>query len=358
MIRRKTWKGTNRVGQGVALETDSAEVATEAVDREPLIAILLSTYNGERYLREQLDSILDQTYKNWRVLWRDDGSSDASHAIMEAFANGIGCGRCIETGPTGARLGAAKSFFSLLREAGEYSFTAFADQDDVWLPDKLQRAVERIVAQKPGMPVLYSARQIIVDEHLQRQALSPLPHFGPGFPSALLQNIVTGCTAMLNREAVQLVNCVEPPDDTVHDWWVYIVIAAACGSVIFDPVPAILYRQHGYNAIGAASSFIPRAVKAIQRGPAPFLRQLEKHALALATAKRKLPQSAQATNTRILRALSRGRMARLSLMSDPAFRRQTWWENVGLTAWMLTAYKPLADPRCSLDGDVISGGQH
>ena len=93
MIGRRIRKGDNRVSLSAQLASDSAKVATEAKDREPLIAILLSTYNGERYLQEQLDSILGQTYKNWRVLWRDDGSSDASRAIMEAFSNGVGCGR-------------------------------------------------------------------------------------------------------------------------------------------------------------------------------------------------------------------------------------------------------------------------
>lgn len=356
MIGRGIWKGANRVSLGVGLANDSAEVTTEAAGWEPLIAILLSTYNGERYLQKQLDSISDQTYKIWQILWRDDGSSDASRAIMEAVANSIGCGRCIGVCPTDACLGAAKSFVSLLREAGEYRLTAFADQYDVWLPDKFQRAVERKVAQKPGMPILHSERQIIVDEHLKRRALSPLPCFGAGFQSAVLQNIVTGCRAMLNREAVQLVNRVEPPDEMVHDWRAHIVIAVARGSVIIDPAPAIPYRQHGHKAIGDVSPLIPRAVKAIQRGPAPFPRQLEKHAITLENAKVNLPQSVQATNARILRALLRGRMARLSLLRDPAFRRETWRENLGMTARIRGAYRLLAGSRYGLDGDVISGG--
>ena len=306
MIGRMVWKEEIKVDLSAELANYAAEVATGPVDRQPLIAILLSLYNGEQYLQKQLDSILDQTYKNWRVLWHDDGSSDASRAIMAAFANGAGQDRCIETGPVDVCLGAAKSFFSLLQEAGEYRFTAFTDQDDVWLPDKLQLAMERITAQKLGKPILCSARQIIVDKHLKRRKLSLLPRFDAGFPSAFLQNIVTGRTAMLNRDAVQLINFVQPPDNTVHDWSAYIVIAAACGGVIFDPIPEIVYRQHEQNAIGAVSHLTPRALKAIQTDPAPFLRQLKRHAIALNGAKINLPQSARATNACILRALSRG----------------------------------------------------
>lgn len=330
---------------GIGFVSGLAEDVKQLVNREAPVGILLSTFNGERYLQEQLESIVDQSYRNWQVLWRDDGSSDRSREIMETFMERVGCARCVEVGTRGVCLGAAKSFFALLKEAEEYRLVAYADQDDVWLPDKLQRAIDRLIDQDPRVPSLYCGRQAIVGEHLEGRGLSLLPRFGPGFPSALLQNIVTGCTAMLNQEAVRLVNSVPPPDNTVHDWWSYIVVAAARGHVVFDPIPAILYRQHRHNTIGAMPPLLPRVLKAIQRGSTPFLRQLEQHAAALKDSEAALPQSSRVAIARILEALAGGRMARLALMRDPGFRRQTWLENVGMLAWMLSRYSPLGGSR-------------
>jgi glycosyltransferase involved in cell wall biosynthesis len=323
----------NRIGEDLVELTESAPA--------PVVAILLSTFNGARYLDEQLNSIVGQSYQNWRVLWRDDGSSDTSRAVMDAFEKRVGPERCAVAGPRAVHLGVAKSFLALLQEAEKYSLTAFADQDDVWLPDKLSRAVECLVSEKRRGPVLYCARQVIVGEHLERQALSPLPRFGAGFPSALLQNIVTGCTAVLNQEAVRLVNSVRPPDHTVHDWWSYIVVAAASGHVIFDQTPTILYRQHGRNAIGAVKLLWPRVLKALRRGSTPFLRQLEEHARALEKSEAHLSQSARISVAKVLWALSHGRLARVALMRDGQFRRQTRLENLGMMVWMLGKYNPL-----------------
>ena len=314
-----------------------AEDVIQPTGRGPLVAILLATFNGELYLQRQLESLVDQTYQDWRVLWRDDGSSDRSREIMEIFASAVGPDRCVEAGPRGARLGAAKSFFALLQQAKEYRLVVFSDQDDVWLPHKLQRAVDHLESQTPGMPSIYCARQAIVGKGLERRRLSPLPKFGPGFPSALLQNIVTGCTAMLNKEAVRLINSTQPPENTIHDWWCYIVVAAARGRIIFDPIPVILYRQHGNNAIGA-SSFIPEAFRALRRGPTQFLRQLENHVVALEGLEGLLPPPSLATARKILRALSRGRLARIALMRERGFRRQTCIGNLGMTMWMLASY--------------------
>ena len=326
--------------QSAELVNGAAENVKHLANLEAPVGILLSTFNGEQYLEEQLKSIADQSYRNWRILWRDDGSSDGSREIMEAFTEWVGRARCVEIGIRGMHLGAAKSFFSLLREVEEYRLVAFADQDDVWLPDKLQRAIDHLIAQAPGVPSLYCGRQAIVGERLERRGLSPLPRFGPGFPSALLQNIVTGCTAMLNQEAVRLVNSVPPPGNTVHDWWSYILVAAAGGHIIFDPIPAILYRQHGHNAIGAVPSVVPRFIKAFRRCATLFLRQLEEHVVALEESNGVLSPSARMTICKIRRALARGRMARIALMREAGFRRQTYLGNIGMTMCMLARYNP------------------
>ena len=109
----------------------------------PRVAILLSTYNGERFLAEQLASLDAQTYRDWSLYWRDDGSSDATNRVMQDFVASLGTGRGIVV-PDPTRVGASQSFLRLLRAAcadGSH-IVAFADQDDVWLPDKLARGVD------------------------------------------------------------------------------------------------------------------------------------------------------------------------------------------------------------------------
>src|SRR5271170_7525847 len=107
----------------------------------PSIAILLSTFNGARFLRTQLESFVTQSYANWVLYWRDDGSTDRTVEIMREFAARVGPRRCVESRSSGPHMGAAESFLTLLAERDGAAAIAFADQDDVWLPEKLKRAM-------------------------------------------------------------------------------------------------------------------------------------------------------------------------------------------------------------------------
>ena len=145
------------------------------------MAVLLSTYDGARYLPEQLDSLLRQGFGHWTLLWRDDGSSDGTVPVMRAFAAGAGAGRCRMAGGTANHLGIAASFLTLLRQVPPGTSAAFADQDDIWLPEKLQRGADALAAGPPERPALYFARQQLVDEALAPLGLSPFR----GWPAAL-----------------------------------------------------------------------------------------------------------------------------------------------------------------------------
>ena len=158
------------------------------------VAILLSVYNGEKYLRAQLKSLVGQTYRDWILLWRDDGSSDGSREIMQDFAEVVGPGRCQEIADTRRHVGATRSYMTLLRVAGGYPLVALADQDDVWLEQKLARAVSGIGPEADGNPTLYCARQIGVDKDLCCFRELMRLRRKPGFPDALVQNVATGCT--------------------------------------------------------------------------------------------------------------------------------------------------------------------
>ncbi len=302
------------------------------------VAISLSIWNGARFLAAQLDSLLVQTHADWRLVWRDDGSSDRSAAIVRSFAARAGAGRCIEAKITPDRLGAAASFMALLRAAlhhvPEAAAYAFADQDDLWLPDKLARGLAGL-APHAGRPALYCARQVLVDAELGHLGLSP-PLAGPrGFPTALAQNIATGCTVMLNPEAAALVAASDIPRGSLHDWWAYLVVSAAGGAVVTDDVPVVLYRQHGANAVGAPASRTRRAGAALAHGPRRFMALLRAHVAALQAQPHLLSPAAAADLARIDEALHGGVLRRLACLRLPGLRRQTRAEDALFRLWFL-----------------------
>jgi len=247
-----------------------------------LVCILLSVHNGSKFLAAQLESLSAQTHRNWMLLWRDDGSQDDSSRIMEAFADQIGGGRVRKLAEPTGQLGITSSFLSLLASApADAAFFAFCDQDDVWFVDKLERAVghfAEVPAQQAG---LYCSRQMLVDAELRPIGMSPAVKRAPGLGNALVQNIATGCTIVINKEARHHILSAQVPDGTLHDYWSYLVVCAVSGSVYFDPEPSIFYRQHGGNSVGCARSFITRAAQALTRGPFQFLQGISNNLSAL-----------------------------------------------------------------------------
>ncbi|MFA5983873.1 MAG: glycosyltransferase family 2 protein [Methylococcaceae bacterium] len=217
------------------------------------VEILLSTYNGSAYLDELLSSLLQQDFTNFTVRIRDDGSTDSTLDIIAKYNAKL----TIKV-TAGSNLGAAKSFFELLEHAdANAGFYAFCDQDDVWLPQKLSRAVACLQQEDSSQALLYCSRQWITDKALQVNRLSELPGRPLQLGNALIENVVTGCTVVINQQARQLlVGRIIPADDIImHDWWFYIVISAL-GKVIFDQQACILYRQHGANTIGANQGIV------------------------------------------------------------------------------------------------------
>jgi len=210
----------------------------------------LSTFNGEAYLQAQLDSLYAQTYPRMRILARDDGSSDATPAILERAR---AAGR-IDVVVGNNNLGPGLSFFELLRvaAAADTSFVAFCDQDDVWLSEKVERAVAALSSADAGEAALYCSRLEIVDASLDHVGLTPMPA-KTGFGNALVENVAVGCTIVLNRRAIDLVAGKLPASVLIHDWWCYAVLSCF-GKIVFDAQPSIKYRQHGANAFGATSA--------------------------------------------------------------------------------------------------------
>lgn len=220
---------------------------------QPLVVVLMSTYNGERYVAEQLRSILDQLPADSRIIIRDDGSRDGTVGAITALGdNRIG----VTSGPN---VGFGRSFLTLLAAAPGADMVMFSDQDDVWLPGKIDRAWQHL-APLADRPALYGSAQMLVDSELNRlHATPPWPN-GPSLANALTENIITGCTAALNRPAVELLQRGGVPDGVhFHDWWMYLVVSAF-GTVVFEDHPTLLYRQHGGNQIGHGAGWFDRYV--------------------------------------------------------------------------------------------------
>ncbi len=217
----------------------------------PRIAILMGTYNGARFLLRQLDSILHQSYLNWSLWVSDDASSDDTLSLLQTCREAVGAGRVhIVNGP---HAGFVRNFLSLVcNPVIEGRYFAYADQDDFWLPDKLQHAVEVLDAFPSDLPALYCSRTLIIDENGRECGQSLLDRVDPSFPNALIQNVASGNTMVFNAAARDLLKRAgEDVEVFAHDWWTYLAVMAVGGKVIFDPVPRVQYRQHGNNQVGA-----------------------------------------------------------------------------------------------------------
>jgi hypothetical protein len=304
--------------------------------REPCVAILLSIFNGERYLGDQLRSYTAQTHGTWQLYWRDDGSTDGSAALMAAFARGPGRGQCVHFEEDG-QLRTTGSFLALLRASlqGEASYFAFSDQDDVWLPEKLAHAVSGLSRVAADRPAIYFCARTLVDSTLRRIGETPALRRSPGFPAALTQNIIPGCCMILNRAAAELIDAAEAPESTWHDWWCYLVVSASDGIVIRGDAPDILYRQHPGNLVGEARGIWRRALGAIQRGRQPFMTVFWRHVAALRARPGLLPEGTHTLLVTIDRASRGGIVARLRALRTPGLVRQTWLETLVFRLWFL-----------------------
>jgi rhamnosyltransferase len=226
--------------------------------RVPTVVVVLSSYNGERFIAEQIDSIRRQTHSDWKLVVRDDGSSDRTVDIVQGliqFDDRISLLR-----DAGGNLGPAASFGLLLEHALETGapYFALADQDDVWYPDKIARELELIqreerLAAEPT-PIMVHTDLTVVREDLslihhsflayQNLRHQPLQQLS----TLLIQNFVTGCTTLLNRALVEV--AVPFPSVIMHDWWLALC-AAALGEILYLPEPTVRYRQHGRNTLGS-----------------------------------------------------------------------------------------------------------
>jgi glycosyltransferase involved in cell wall biosynthesis len=228
--------------------------SAEGSKLSPLVAILMGTYNGARFLADQLESLENQTHQNWIVIASDDGSTDATIEILQKYQAMWPVGKLIIR--SGPQQGFCRNFLSLACDSNiRADYYAFCDQDDVWLPSKLTVALENIAGnQKVDIPYLYCGRTKYVTEKLKHCGMSPLFVFPPSFRNALVQSIAGGNTMVFNQVAKSLLENVGPVDVPSHDWWMYQLISGVEGNVFYDRNPQLLYRQHEFTLVGGNNS--------------------------------------------------------------------------------------------------------
>lgn len=214
------------------------------------VAILMATHNGAAHLDAQLQSFVDQTHSDWSLWVSDDGSVDATRDILTAFRDAHPAHRV--TLIDGPCKGAAQNFLSLLQlDEVPSGLVALSDQDDVWLPHKLTRALEQMG--QTDAPVAYAAQSIVANADLTNQQ-PPKDRLWPSrFGNALVQNILSGHSLVLNASARAVLRSAGvPPDITFHDWWIYQVMSGHGATCIVDDAEVVIYRQHEGNVMGVS----------------------------------------------------------------------------------------------------------
>ena len=303
---------------------------TTTANAAPLVAILLATYQGERYLPEQLDSFARQTYGNWRAWASDDGSTDQTLPILRRYQAQWTPGQLtILQGPA---QGSSRNFVSLTHNPDiQADYYAYSDQDDIWEDDKLERALAWLKTQSADKPALYCTRTRLVDANNQEIGLSPNFTRPPGFANALMQNITGGNTMVFNHAARRLL-CLAGQDTeiVIHDWWAYLVVTACGGAVRFDPEPGLRYRQHDGNLIGMAAGG-PSLASRIAKLFGPTLkRNNDIHLRALQTLAPHMPPENRQVMQQFAAARQQWLIPRLIGFKKAGLYRQTTSGNLGM----------------------------
>ncbi|HWI84515.1 glycosyltransferase family 2 protein [Ramlibacter sp.] len=303
------------------------------------IYVLLATYNGSAFIAEQLDSLIAQTDPGWRLLVRDDASTDRTAEIVAAYA--AKDARITVLAASQTNQGTAANFGRLLRAACEQgaAYVMLMDQDDVWRADKIERQIRLMRTEEErlgaGVPILVHSDLELIDcdgrtihssfmnfQHIRDEPSAPLR-------TLLVQNYVTGCTILVNRPLLDAALPI-PPSAMVHDWWLAL-IAATVGKILYDPTPTVGYRQHPGNQIGAKGwrrglASVWQGLRLSRTGDGNFARSLAQ-ASALKTRVERAGLGADAQQQLLaaycaLFERPRGRCARISGLRALGLRRQ------------------------------------
>lgn len=252
----------------------------------------MSVHNGEEFLALQIDSLIAQTYRNWRLIVRDDGSTDSSLGIIKQYCRKYPDKINLLLDNDG-QLGACQGFARLIQHAAA-DYMMLCDQDDVWLPKKVDSSVSEILRLEktsPGFPVLIYTDLKVVDENLtvvsdsfwRYQRIDPRNN---SLNSLILDNVATGCTTIFNSRLKEIAVPI-PVEAVMHDWWLALV-CSVYGKLAFLNETTILYRQHGENDIGAEDFSLVSRSRRFWESPSAVFRRSRRMAARVRLQSRKL----------------------------------------------------------------------
>jgi glycosyltransferase involved in cell wall biosynthesis len=240
------------------------------------VDILLATYNGEKYLKEQIDSILNQTHTKWNLIIRDDGSTDNTLNIIEEYKSKY-FEKIHIIKDEFKNVGVNKNF-SLLMNHSKSDYIMFCDQDDFWLPQKIELTFELMIKEekKENLPILIFSDLKVVDDKLNIKSnsfwktmlINPKNVFN--INNLVVRNPVTGCTIMMNIKLKNIIKNI-PTEALVHDWWISLT-ACLFGKINYVEQPTILYRQHSNNVLGASKN---KRIKSLLLSPYKIINQMK-----------------------------------------------------------------------------------
>lgn len=299
----------------------------------PVVAIQLCTYNGARFLEQQLESLAQQSFRDFIVIASDDGSTDATLALLQRANEGILKDRMLIT--NGPKLGVNTNFLSVTAGmTAPAQYVAYCDQDDIWDRNKLERAVAWLSALDAHRPALYGTRTRLIDANGALIGHSPLFKRSAEFANALVQNMFGGNTMVFNAAAWKILKLSNPVDVVSHDWWTYIAITAVGGAIRYEAQPSLSYRQHESNLVGANISWKARFERAQQLSQRRFSLWNSKNIAALVPILPYMPEK----NRRVLADFSKARTApfpsNLLWLLRSGVYRQTSLADIGL--WLAT----------------------
>jgi NADPH-dependent glutamate synthase beta subunit-like oxidoreductase/NAD(P)H-flavin reductase len=306
-----------------------------AASSTPKVAVLLCSYQGQPFLAAQLDSIKQQSHQNWAVWASDDGSTDGTLAVLASYQQQWLAGQLsVVAGPS---KGFVANFLSLsCRPEVAADFYAYADQDDVWEADKMERAVAWLETVPAEVPALYCSRTLFVDQDNRPLGLSPLFLKPPSFANALMQSLGGGNTMVFNNAARQLLlEAGEAALVKSHDWWLYLLVTGAGGQVFYDPHPTLRYRQHTGNLVGLNTSVAARLKRLSMLWRGEFRGWNTGHVTALRPLAHLLTPANRQTLEHFAKARNLGLIPRLIGLRRCGIYRQTRLGNMGL---MLAAF--------------------
>lgn len=294
------------------------------------VAILLSTYNGERFLKEQLNSLAAQSHSNWTIYASDDGSTDTTLSILEEYQIKFGPERLIIF--SGPRQGFSKNFLSMVKNADiRAEYFAFCDQDDIWHSERLSLALDILQSLPATQPGLFCSRTRLIDEAGTPIGLSPLFKKPAKFRNAIIQSIAGGNTMLFNTSARELLARTSDEQKIIsHDWWLYMLVSGCGGHVHYSPQPLVDYRQHGNNLIGSNSSIYDRLARVVKMLQGTFREWNESNLSGLEKFRKYLTPESLRTLEQFQECRQANLFRRLSLFSPCGLYRQTAAGQLGL----------------------------